>query len=269
MMDRETAMSTERREYLKKRKSEVLMIKSSRLLIVIILFSMWEITARLGIIDAFIMSSPSRIIETTTELIMTGELFYHMAVTCFETAVGFTLGTVFGTLFAVLLWWSPVLSKICEPFLVILNSLPKIALGPIFIVWLGPTQAAIIAMALAISLIVTILEVHSGFCTTDRDKIKLATSLGASRLQVLKLVVLPANTTAVVNALKVNVGLSWVGVIVGEYLISRAGIGYLIVYGGQVFQLDLVMASVVILGILAAIMYFWVVWFEKKISQKF
>ena len=173
------------------------------------------------------------------------------------------LGTTAGTLIAVILWWSELLSKVLEPYLVVLNSLPKIALGPIFIVWIGAGPASIIAIALTISLIVTILEVLNGFVSVDGDKIKLVRTFGANRLQVLTKVVLPSSYPVIINALKVNVGLSWVGVIVGEFLVSKAGLGYLIVYGGQVFQLDLVMTSVLILLIAAALMYQGVVYIEK------
>ena len=160
-----------------------------------------------------------------------------------------------GTVIAVILWWSEFLSKVLEPYLVILNSLPKIALGPIFIVWFGAGTTSIIVIALAISLIVSILEVLNGFLATDEEQIKLVKTFGAGRLQIFTKVVLPANLPVIINSLKINVGLSWVGVIVGEFLVSKSGLGYLIVYGGQVFQLDLVMASVIILCIAAGIMY--------------
>jgi NitT/TauT family transport system permease protein len=154
-----------------------------------------------------------------------------------------------------------------EPYLVVLNSLPKIALGPIFIVWIGAGPASIIVMALAISLIVTILEVLNGFIAVDKDKIKLVQTFGANRRQILIKVVLPATFPTIVNALKINVGLSWVGVIMGEFLVSKAGLGYLIVYGGQVFQLDLVMTSVLILAVAAALMYQGVALLERVLVK--
>ncbi len=180
----------------------------------------------------------------------------------------FAAGTVFGTLIAVVLWWSEFLSKVLEPYLVILNSLPKIALGPIFIVWFGAGTTSIIIIALAISIIVSILEVLNGFMATDEDQIKLVKTFGASRFQVFTKVVFPANLPVIINSLKVNVGLSWVGVIVGEFLVSKSGLGYLIVYGGQVFKLDLVMASVIILCIAAGIMYQGVVFLQKILIRK-
>jgi Binding-protein-dependent transport system inner membrane component. len=261
------AISSERAEYLKRMKIRRNAIIAARVIILVLFFAAWEIAANLKLIDPFLTSQPSRVVRTLTNLYNEGDLFRHIGVTCLETVAGFLAGTVLGTGIAILLWWSDFACRVLEPYLVVLNSLPKIALGPIFIIWIGPGPSAIIVMALAISLIVTILEVLNGFLSADPEKIKLVQSFGASRLQVFTKVVLPANIGSVINALKVNVGLSWVGVIVGEFLVSRAGLGYLIVYGGQVFQLDLVMTSVIILAAAAAIMYQCVVWIEKKLVK--
>lgn len=263
--ERQNELSPERAAYLKQISREHKQVKLLQVSILLLFFALWEVAAQLRWIDPFLMSSPSRIFATIVRLLQSGNLLKHIGITCMETVAGFLLGTVLGTAVAVLLWWSPRISNVLEPYLVVLNSLPKIALGPIFIVWIGPGVKAIIAMGLAISLIVTILEVHHGFSSTDADKIRLVESFGGSRLQVLQKVVLPANLPTIVNALKVNVGLSWVGVIAGEYLVSKAGLGYLAVYGGQVFQLDLVMASVLILALFAALMYLGVVWLEKRL----
>jgi len=152
-----------------------------------------------------------------------GELFHHVIVTCVETVLGFVLGTLIGILIAIILWWSEFLEKVLEPYLVVLNSLPKIALGPIFIVWIGAGPAAIVVIAMTISVVVTILEVLNGFLGVDGDKIKLVKTFGANKVQILTKVVLPSSLPVMVNALKVSVGLSWVGVIVGEFLVSKAG----------------------------------------------
>ena len=181
------------------------------------------------------------------------------------------LGTFLGIIIAIILWWSDFLSKVAEPFLVVLNSLPKVALGPIIIIWVGAGTSAIIVMAIAISLIVTILENLNGFLKTDKEIIKMANTFNASKFQILTKIVIPANLSTFINSLKVNIGLSLVGVISGEFLVSKAGLGYLIVYGGQVFKLDLVMTSVIILGVVAGIMYGSVLLLEKFIlhSKKF
>ena len=265
MSDTELNLSPERIAYLKKVKLQKTATWLVRLLILVLIFALWELAARLKLIDAFITSQPSRMIKTLTNLYNAGNLFVHIGVTCLETIVGFIIGTLMGIFIAVLLWWSEFASRVLEPYLVVLNSLPKVALGPIFIIWIGAGPSAIIVMALAISLIVTILEMLNAFIRTDEEKIKLVETFGASRFQVFLKVVLPSNIPAMINALKVNVGLSWVGVITGEFLVSKAGLGYLIVYGGQVFQLDLVMTSVIILAIAAALMYQGVVLIEKKL----
>ncbi len=266
-MKNKQPISQEHQMYLKKVKLRKYSILTTQLLILIIFFVVWEVLADLNIIDPFITSQPSRIVGSLANLYREGVLFYHIRVTCLETIVGFLLGTTLGTIAAVILWWSEFLAKVMEPYLVVLNSLPKIALGPVFIVWIGAGTMSIIVIALTISLIVTILEVLNGFLAVDREKIKLVQCFGASRLQVLNKVVLPSTIPVIINALKINVGMSWVGVIVGEFLVSKAGLGYLIVYGGQVFQLDLVMTSVIILAVAAALMYQGVVYLEKHLMK--
>jgi len=264
----EKIISDEHARYLSRLKREKITIRLTQLLILLLIFSLWEILAQARIIDPFITSQPSRIVQTVENLYEQGVLFQHIGITCLETIIGFLLGTILGVLIAIALWWSNFLAKVSEPYLVVLNSLPKIALGPVFIVWIGAGPVAIIVMTLAISLIVTILEVLNGFLGIDKEKIKLVQIFGGSKFQVLAKVLLPASFPNIINALKVNVGLSWVGVIVGEFLVSKAGLGYLIVYGGQVFKLDLVMTSVVILGIAATIMYQGVIYFERFILKK-
>ena len=262
--------SEERKKYLRKNTIIKVSIIVTQITLVILFVILWELLANKGIIDSFITSQPSRMLKTFMNL-SENDLLLHLGVTCYETIVGFLAGTVLGIIIAIILWSSKFLSKVAEPFLVVLNSLPKIALGPVIIIWVGAGTSAIITMALAISLIVTVLEILNGFTNTDQEKIKMARTFGANKLQLLTKIVIPANISTFINSFKVNIGLSLVGVISGEFLVSKAGLGYLIVYGGQVFQLDLVMASVVILGIVAAVMYEAVVLLEKLIlkSKKF
>ncbi|MEA5010659.1 MAG: ABC transporter permease [Angelakisella sp.] len=263
----EPDISLQRKNYLLKRKHTKTAITMLRIGILVFLFVGWEIAARLSLIDSFIVSSPSRMWSTFINLYRSGDLWLHVGTSVLETVVGFLLGTLMGTVIAVLLWWSEFLSRVLDPYLVVLNALPKTALGPIFIVWIGAGPASIIAMTLAISLIVTILDMHNGFLDTDPEKIRLMRTLGANRQQILIKLVLPANFTTMINALKVNVGLSWVGVIMGEFLVSKAGLGYLIVYGSQVFKMDLVMTTVLILATAAALMYQCILWLEKAMKK--
>ena len=242
-------------------------VSLARVLALALLLGLWELGARLYWFDPFIMSSPSRVFATILRLLSEGSLFLHIGVTLYETILGFLSGTGLGILLAVLLWWLPTLAQIADPYLVVLNALPKIALGPVLIVWIGAGQASIIVMAILISFVVTTVTVLNGFSATTEEKQLLMRTLGASKWQIFQKVVLPASVPDMIAALKISVGMSWVGVIVGEYLVSKAGLGYLIVYGGQVFKLDLVMASVVILCVLAALMYFLVAFAEKKLRN--
>ncbi len=263
----EQNVSREHRAYLDAIRRKNRFVTFMRYALFVIFIALWEIAARTGLIDPFIGSSPLRVIATIGRLYAGGDLFMHIGVTLLETVIGFALGTLIGTLIAILFWWSKTLSRILDPYLVILNALPKIALGPILIVWFGSGMKSIIVMGLFISLVVTIMSVLAGFNEISEEKQLLMRTLGASKLQILGMVVLPASVPTIISALKISVGMSWVGVIVGEYLVSRAGLGYLIVYGGQVFKLDLVMASIVVLCILAALMYYGVAYFEKKLVQ--
>ena len=259
-------MSEERKKYLQKQKFNKILVLGSQILILVIFLGLWEILANKGIIDSFITSSPSRIINTFKNF-SSNNLLIHIKVTVYETILGFVIGIILGVVIAIILWWSEFLSKVFEPYLVVLNSLPKVALGPIIIIWVGAGTKAIIVMAIAISLIVTILDILNGFLNTDQELIKMAKTFGAGRFQILTKIVIPANISTFINSLKINIGLSLVGVISGEFLISKAGLGYLITYGGQVFKLDLVMSSIIILGIFAGFMYGVVTILEKIILK--
>lgn len=260
-------MSKERQKYLKQIKKEKFFVLLGQIAILVLFLGLWELGANKGLIDSFITSSPSRILKTFANF-SANNLLVHIKVTVYETIIGFSIGTIMGFIIAIILWWSKFISKISEPYLVILNSLPKVALGPIIIIWVGAGTGAIIVMAVAISLIVTILDILSGFLETDKDLIKMANTFSASKFQILTKIVIPANISTFINSLKINIGLSLVGVISGEFLVSKAGLGYLITYGGQVFKLDLVMSSVIILGIIAGLMYLTVLLLEKIILGK-
>lgn len=254
--------------YRKRRRRRARLIQAARWAILIVLMGVWEGLARLGVIDAFLLSSPSRMLNTIVELTRTGELWLHLGTTLWETVVGFVLGSVLGILLAIALWWSDTLARILDPYLVILNALPKIALGPVLIVWIGAGMPAIIAMSLLVSVIVTMVTVLGGFLSVEEEKLTLLRSFGATKLQCFTMVVFPGALPTTVSALKLGIGMSWVGVIVGEFLVSRAGLGYLIVYGGQVFKLDLVMAGTAVLCLFAALMYLMVAWCEKRLRQR-
>ena len=263
-----TEISKEYKLYLKKKKIKKSLILSAQLGILILIFGLWELFASLNIIDTFIMSSPSRILKTIASLYTSGELFYHIFTTLNEAIIGFLIATLGGTLIAILLWSNDTLRRILDPYIVVLNSLPKIALGPIIIIWVGVGTSSIVTMDILIMIIITIISMLNAFRQIDESKIMLLKSMNANKLQILFKLILPGSLAEFISLLKINVGLTWVGTIMGEYLVSKAGLGYLIIYGSQIFNLDLVMASTIILCILAALMYFLVALIEKYVNKK-
>ncbi len=259
--------SKEHESYLRAMRKHRWAVRLNRVMVLMAVLSIWELGGRLNWFDVFILSSPSRVLAAISRLWGEGSLLLHVGVTLYETVMGFLLGTALGILLAILLWWLPFVNEVMDPFLVVLNALPKIALGPVLIVWIGTGIGSIIVMAVLISLVVTTVTVLSGFIAAAEEKQLLMRTLGATKAQTFLKVVLPAGVPHMMSALKISVGMSWVGVIVGEYLVSKSGLGYLIVYGGQVFKLDLVMASVVILCLLAALMYGCVALLEKRFQR--
>ncbi|MBX7409142.1 ABC transporter permease [Clostridium chauvoei] len=261
-------MSKEHEKYLKRVKRDKVKLAVVRISILVILIGLWEIAADLKWIDPFLTSSPSRICKSLMSFVNDGTLGRHIWVTCYETILGFTLGTILGTIIAVILWACPFTSKVLDPYLVVLNALPKVALAPIVIFWVGNGMTAIIVIALLISIVTTIISVLTGFNEVDKGKLTLMKTLGVSKAQTLRRVIFPANVPILISALKINVGLSWVGVIMGEFLVAREGLGFLIVYGGQISQLDMVMMSIVILSIIAFLMYKIVAMLENKLISR-
>lgn len=255
-----------RREYLRQISIQNHTVKFCQISIIALFLLLWELAAKQKIIDPFIVSSPTRMIKMFFQMRSNG-LLKHTLYTVSETIIGFRLGVFIGFFIAVGLWFSEFANRVFSPYLVILNSLPKIALGPVIIVWAGAGINAIITMAVAISLIVTIMELSHGFYATDSNLLTTVQSFGANKSECFLKVILPYNIPALFQSLKVNIGLSLVGVIAGEFLVSKAGLGYLIVYAGQVFKMDLVMMSVVLLGFIAFAMYSLIDWLEKAVKK--
>ncbi len=260
-------VSNEHNNFIKSVKRYKGLVIGLQITLFVAFFGLWELFTYVGILDAFFVSSPSRMISTIIELAQQNNLWQHIFTTLYEAFLGFLIATVLGYIIAVLLWSSKLVRNVLEPYIVVLNSLPKIALGPIIIVWFGVGTKAIVVMAILILIIVTILSMLSSFLSVDKDKILLMQSLGANKWQILTKLVIPNSMVDFISVLKINVGLTWVGTIMGEYLVSKAGLGYLIVYGGTVFNLDLVMASTLILCILAGGMYGLVVLIEKRFKR--
>ena len=259
--------SKERLKYLKKRKKEKIFVFSMQILLFIAFIFLWELFARLKIINTFLTSSPSKIITTLVNLYNTNNLFNHISITVYETILSFVLSIFIGIVIASILWWNNLLSKIIDPYLTILNSLPKVALGPIIIIWIGANINSIIFMALLISSIISIITIYNGFKNNDIEKIKLMKSLNATKFQIYTTLILRGNIDTIISSLKINISMCLIGVIMGELLVSKEGIGYLIMYGSQVFNLNLVMTGVVLLVIISCILYYLISYLERKLVR--
>lgn len=261
--------SLAQQSFLENRKRRLRAITFARIFIFLLFLIIWEASARLHLIDAFIFSSPSRVYRMFVSMISDHSIFLHMGITLAETLISFLLVFLFSLLTAVLLWLFHSLSRVLEPYLVVLNSLPKSALAPLLIVWLGANMKTIIVAGMSVAVFGSILTIYTGFSEVDLEKVKLIYTLGGNRRDVLWKVVLPSSIPIFVNTMKVNIGLCLVGVVIGEFIGSRQGLGYLIIYGSQVFQLDMVLMSIVILCIMAMILYQIINLVEKYCLKRF
>lgn len=251
-------------KYLKKLKKDKILVIFWQIFIFVCFLGVWQLFSDVGVLDPFFFSSPSRIAVTFVDLAKNGNLFLHIWTSLYETIIGFVIAIVFGVIIAIALWWSERLRKVLEPYLIILNSLPKIALGPMIIFWVGSGTGATVVMCVLICIVITIISMLNAFISCDPDKLLLMKSMRASKLQILFKLVLPNALPEFVSVLKINVGMAWVGTVMGEYLSSKAGLGYLINYGSQMLKLDIVMCAIVLLCILAAIMNALVSLLEKR-----
>lgn len=259
--------SNEHKVYLrkiKKRKTAVIIVQ---ILIIILFLSLWQLAANKEWINTFLSSSPKEVINTFISLLNQNNIFNHIYVTVYETLISFLIASILGLVIASILWWNSFIAKVLDPYLTVLNSLPKVALGPLIIIWVGANTNSIIFMALMISLIISIINIYNGFISTDENFVTLMRSFNANKFQIYKSVILPSNISTIVNCLKINISMSLIGVIMGELLVSKEGLGYLIMYGSQVFNINLVITSVVILAIISYLMYFIVNYIEKKLSK--
>lgn len=258
------SISLAQQEYLKRCQREKRMIQFWQWILMILFLGLWEVGARTGVINDFVFSSPSGVVETMITMSKDGSLWYHTGITLAETFLSFLLIFVIGIGIAVVLWWNTTVSKIFEPYLVVLNSLPKSALAPVFIVWLGANMKTIIVAAVSVAVFGSILTLYHSFSETEEDKLKLIYTLGGTKKDVLTKVILPGNIPTVISLMKVNLGLSLVGVIIGEFLAAKAGLGYLIIYASQVFKLDYVITSIFILCVISVLLYHGISRFERK-----
>lgn len=267
-MDEREIISLSQKRYLRSLHRRQTWIRTLRLLLFVAFLALWETAVRLHWIDGFIFSSPSRVVRTFVSMWRDGSMFRHAGVTLFETLLSFVIVVVLGIGSALLLWYSAGLSEVLEPYLVVLNSLPKSALAPLLIVWLGANLKSIIVSGISVAIFGTVLNLYTGFCEVDPDKIKLIYTLQGTRRDVLRKVMLPGTVPLLLSVMKVNIGLCLVGVVIGEFIGAREGLGYLIIYGSQVFRLDWVMMSIVLLCMIAMLLYGLLGLIEKRCLRR-
>ena len=259
-------MSNEHKLYLKKLKKQKHVVLFFKIFIIILFLGLWEVCARVGILNSFLTSYPSKIFITISDLFKENNLLSHIWVTLYETVISFSLASIIGIAVSSILWSSKTIAKILDPYLTVLNSLPKISLGPLIIIWVGANVKSIIFMALLIAVFTTIINMYNSFINTDPSKITLMKSFGASKITIFTKLIFRGNIPSLVNTLKINISLSLIGVIMGELLVSKQGLGYLITYGSQVFNLNLVITSIFILSIMSYLLYILIDLLEKKIK---
>lgn len=262
-----TPMSFDQLRYIRQVKRELCKIHFLRWFFFVLFLLIWEIAARQEWINSFIFCSPTRIFRCFIDMLLHQALATHIGITVYETLIGFLLVVLISILTAVILWWNDTVSKVMEPYLVVLNSLPKSALAPVLIVWLGASMRTIIVCAMSVAIFGSILNIYTCFQTVDPDKIKLIQTLKGSKLDILRLVIIPSSIPNMLSVMKVNIGLSLVGVVIGEFLAAKAGLGYLIIYGSQTFKLSWVLMSIVLLCILAMLLYQAIRLIEKQLGR--
>lgn len=262
-----TMKSEEYKKYLKRIKRDNILVLFTQILIVVIFIFIWQILADKNIIDTFLVSSPKKVFISIIDLIKVNNFWNHIFTTIYEIIISFILGNIIGLGVASILWFNKFIARVFEPFLTILNSLPKVALGPLIIIWAGANTKSIIIMSLLISAIISIINIYNAFKSTDENKIKIIKSMGGNKLKVFTYVVLRDNYLKIIESFKINVSMCFVGVIMGELLVSKEGIGYLIMYGSQVFNMNYVIMGVILLVVLTVILYCFISYIEK-ISKK-
>lgn len=261
-------MSKEQKEFLRKYKFDKRVTLFSQVMIVILILVGWELLSRYNIINPFIFSSPSKVVKTIYGLYVDGNLINHIWVTVYETLIAFVIGLFISLVISIVLYLYNKIYKIVDPFLTCLNSLPKVALGPMIVIIAGANVKSIIVMAVLINVIVITTVILNGFYGTDKVRLKLMHSFGANKYQILKYLVIPSSYKTIISSFKLGISMSLIGVISGEFLVSRAGLGYLIIYGTQVFNLDLVVSGILLLVIISYILYKAVMYIEDILVGK-
>ncbi len=260
--------SQDQLDYIKHYHYHKIMIRFIRIFILIFFLVTWELLSDFKIIDSFFFSSPIKVVQLFCKMCANFEIFYHIGITLLETIVSFLIVNGITIIIAILLLSSNHISEIAEPYLVILNSLPKSALAPLLIVWLGTGMKTIIVAGISVAIFGSVINLYSGFKQVDKEKIKLIYTLGGVKKDTIFKVIIPSSIPIILSNMKVNIGLCLVGVIIGEFLAAKNGLGYLIIYGSQVFQLDLLIMSIIILCIISMFLYLLIQSIEQYYYKK-
>ena len=260
--------SKEHKNHLKKIKRTNFFVHITQIFIIIFILFIWQILADKEIINTFLYSSPYHILNSIINLINQGTLFNHIYITLYEVIISFIISFGIAFIISAMLWWNRFLSRVFSPFLTVFNSLPKVALGPLIIIISGASIKSIIIMSLMISLFITIINLYQAFISTNNNYITLLKSFNAKKHEIFFKVVIPSNKENIISTLKINLSMNFIGVIMGELLVSKSGLGYLIMYGSQIFNINLVITSIFILGILSFILYYFIIIIEKLIAKK-
>jgi NitT/TauT family transport system permease protein len=231
------------------------------------IIALWEIGATAGVIDAFFWSKPSAIFNTLTIFFASGDAWTDIGFTFRSTIMGFVIGTTVGSLLGMSFWWSRNYAAIVQPFIICFESLPKLALAPLIVLVFGIGLASKIAIATALTVVVSTLTTYAGVKAIDPDGERLFYSLGATRAQVFRKLVVPSCLPWIISVLRVNIGLALTGAIVGEFIASQHGLGRAILYAGQTYDIALVWVAVSVLSGLAMVMYVSVSWLERILRK--
>jgi NitT/TauT family transport system permease protein len=253
-------------KYIRDLKRQKLMILWSRILVFVGFLLLWQVCSDSGRIDSFYFSSPVEIWGLFVQDIADMTLLSHIGITLLESGISFLIIVVLSLLTAGFFWFYPSIGKMSEPFLIVLNSLPKSALAPLIIVWLGTGIRTIIICGISVGLFGFILNLYQTFAQTDMERIKLIETLGGNKRDAFTKVVFPGSIPTFISIAKVNIGLTLVGVIIGEFLAGRRGLGYLIIYSSQTFRLSMVILAVLILCVIAMGLYGVLGVLERKLK---
>ncbi|MER1998547.1 MAG: ABC transporter permease [Lysinibacillus sp.] len=256
-------------KYLTNNEPNVWGVALGRLGVFIAIVLFWEIGARIGWIDAFFWSKPSEIYASWVGILADGTAWVDTFFTFRSTVYGFVIGTVGGAALGLSFWWSKYYAKIAEPFIIMFEAMPKLALAPIVVLIFGLGISSKVAMAVAITLVITTLTTYNGLKQVDKDLVRMIYSLGATRMQVFLKVVVPWTMPSIISALRINIGLALTGAIVGEYIGSTHGIGRMIFYAGQTYEISLIWAGIFNLSILSMLLYILVGQLEKVLLAGF